>query len=57
MKWTIRVEVTPDGTDPIDYEISTITRPIADLAPEQIGLMLEESQHRGDPPKPAYSMT
>jgi hypothetical protein len=42
-------EVTPDGTDPIDYEIATITRPIADLAPEQIGLTLEESQHQGTP--------
>ena len=37
MKWTIRVELTPDGNDPIAYEIGMITRPIADLAPEQIG--------------------
>jgi hypothetical protein len=41
MKWTIRVELTPDGNVPITYEIGTITRPIADLAPEQIGLTLE----------------
>ena len=44
MKWTIRVELTPDGNPPITYEIGTITRPIADLAPEQIGLTLEEGQ-------------
>jgi hypothetical protein len=44
MKWTIRVELTPDGNAPITYEIGTITRPIADLAPEQIGLTLEEGQ-------------
>lgn len=37
-----RVELTPDGNDPITYEIGTITRPIADLAPEQIGLTLED---------------
>jgi hypothetical protein len=44
MKWTIRVELTPDGNAPITYEIGTISRPIADLAPEQIGLTLEEGQ-------------
>jgi hypothetical protein len=38
MKWTIRVELTPDGNPPITYDIGTITRPIADLSPEQIGL-------------------
>jgi hypothetical protein len=44
MKWTIRVELTPDGNPPITYEIGTITRPIGDLSPEQIGLTLEEGQ-------------
>jgi hypothetical protein len=44
MKWTIRVELTPDGNAPFTYDIGTITRPIADLAPEQIGLTLEEGQ-------------
>ena len=44
MKWTIRVELTPDGNAPFTCDISTITRPIADLAPEQIGLILEEGQ-------------
>jgi hypothetical protein len=44
MKWTIRVELTPDGNPPISYDIGTITRPIADLSPEQIGLTLEEGQ-------------
>jgi hypothetical protein len=39
--WTIRFELTPDGNAPITYEIGTITRPIANLAPEQIGLTLE----------------
>src|ERR1700694_3030801 len=44
MKWTIRVELTPDGNPPITYDIGTIIRPIADLSPEQIGLTLEEGQ-------------
>jgi hypothetical protein len=44
MKWTIRVELTPDGNPPITYEIGTITRPIADLYPEEIRLTLEEGQ-------------
>ena len=44
MKWTIRIELTPDDNEPITYDIGTITRPIADLAPEQIGLTLEEGQ-------------
>jgi hypothetical protein len=44
MKWTIRLELTPDGNPPITYEIGTITRSIADLLPEQIGLTLEEGQ-------------
>ena len=42
MKWTIRVELTPDGNEPITCDIGTITRPIVDLSPEQIGLTLEE---------------
>jgi hypothetical protein len=44
MKWTIRLELTPDGNPPISYEIGSITRPIADLCPEQVGLTLEEGQ-------------
>jgi hypothetical protein len=44
MKWTIRLELTPDGNPPITYDIGTITRPIADLSPEEIGLTLEEGQ-------------
>jgi hypothetical protein len=44
MKWTIRIELTPDGNEPITYELGTIIRPIADLSPEQIGLTLEEGQ-------------
>jgi hypothetical protein len=44
MKWTIRLELTPDGNRPITYDIGTITRPIADLSPEEIGLTLEEGQ-------------
>ncbi len=44
MQWTIRVELTPDGNPPITYDIGTITRPIANLSPEQIGLTLEEGQ-------------
>jgi hypothetical protein len=44
MKRTIRIELTLDGIPPIIYDIGTITRPIADLSPEQIGLTLEEGQ-------------
>jgi hypothetical protein len=44
MKWTIRIELTPDGNPPITYDIGTITRAIADLSPEEIGLTLEEGQ-------------
>jgi len=44
MKWTIRIELTPDGNEPISCEIGTITRPIADLSPEQLGLTVEEGQ-------------
>src|ERR1700733_8293638 len=44
MKWTIRLELTPDGNAPITSDIGTINRPIADLSPEQIGLTLEEGQ-------------
>ena len=31
MKWTIRVELTPDGNEPITCDIGTITRPIVDI--------------------------
>jgi hypothetical protein len=44
MRWTIRLELTPDGNPPITYEIGTVTRAIADLSPEEIGLTLEEGQ-------------
>jgi hypothetical protein len=44
MKWTIRLELIPDGNSPITYDIGTITRPIEDLSPEQIGLTIEEGQ-------------
>jgi hypothetical protein len=44
MKWMIRLELTQDGNPPITCDIGTITRPIADLSPEEIGLTLEEGQ-------------
>jgi hypothetical protein len=34
MKWTIRIELTPDGNPPITYDIGAISRQIADLSPE-----------------------
>jgi hypothetical protein len=40
MKCTIRLELTPDGNLPITWDIGTITRSIADLPPEEIGLTL-----------------
>jgi hypothetical protein len=43
-RWTIRIELTPDGSKPITCDIGTITRPTADLSPEQIELTLEEGQ-------------
>ena len=42
MKWTIRIELTPDGNPPISREIGSINRPMVDLCPEQVGLTLEE---------------
>jgi hypothetical protein len=30
MKWSIRLELTPDGNPPITFDIGMITRPIAD---------------------------
>jgi hypothetical protein len=47
MKWTIQVELTLDGNKPITYDVGTITRPIADLSPEQIGLPLEGGPYMG----------
>jgi hypothetical protein len=44
VKWTIRIEVTLDGNGSSTHDVGTITRPIADLSPEQIGLTLEEGQ-------------
>jgi hypothetical protein len=31
MKWTIRVELTPDGNPPITYDIGTISRQLCRL--------------------------
>jgi hypothetical protein len=42
MQWTIKLEFTPDGGKTISHPIGTITRPIADLRPEEIGLTLAE---------------
>jgi hypothetical protein len=44
MKWTIRIELTPEGNEPITRDVGTITRPIADLHPEQAGLSPEEDR-------------
>jgi hypothetical protein len=44
MKWTIRTELTPDANEPITRDIGTITRSIADLYPEQVGLTVEQGQ-------------
>jgi hypothetical protein len=45
VKWTIRIEVTlDDDNGPTTRDVGTITRPITDLSPEQIGLTLEEGQ-------------
>lgn len=35
MKWNIQIEFTPDRNKPIQIDVGTITRPIADLHPEQ----------------------
>ena len=37
MKWTIRLELTPDRNPPITYDIGTITRRIADLSRRRSG--------------------
>lgn len=43
MKWTIRIEFTPDDNPTITREIGSITRPMADLCPEQVGLTLVQN--------------
>jgi hypothetical protein len=43
MKWTIRIELTPEGNEPITRDVGTITRPIADFHPEQVGLSPPDS--------------
>jgi len=47
MQWKIKLEFTPDGGETITREIGSITRPIADLRPEEIGLTLAEGQELG----------
>jgi hypothetical protein len=42
MQWTIKLEFTPDGGETVVHEIGSITRPIADLEPEEIGWTLAE---------------
>jgi hypothetical protein len=42
MQWTIKLEFTPDRGETVSHEIGSITRPIADLRPEEIGLSLVE---------------
>ena len=42
MQWTLKLEFTPDGGETVVHEIGSITRPIADLEPEEIGLTLAE---------------
>ena len=44
MKWTIRIEFSVDGKEPSSCVVGTITRPVVDVLPEQIGLSLEEGQ-------------
>ena len=44
MQWTIKVEFTPDGGPTRTHEIGRVTRPIADLRPEEIGLTLAEGR-------------
>jgi hypothetical protein len=44
MKWTIRLEFTPDGNAPRSIDVGTITRPPSDLLPEDVGLTLEEGR-------------
>ena len=44
MKWTIRIELTPEGNEPMTCDVDTMTRPIADLHPEQVGPSHEEGR-------------
>ena len=44
MKWTIKIEFTPDGNEPISRDLCACSRPLVDLMPEQIGLTLEEGR-------------
>ena len=44
MRWTLKLElVGDDGTTSI-HQLATITRPIVDLQPEEIGMTMEEGR-------------
>jgi hypothetical protein len=44
MRWTITLEFTPDGGQPLVRQISTISRSMTDVRPEEVGLTLQEGR-------------
>jgi len=44
MRWTITLEFTPDGGQPLVRQISTISRSMTDVRPEEVGLTLQKGR-------------
>ena len=44
MRWTVKLELVRDDGITAIHLLATITRPIADLQPEEIGLTMEEGR-------------
>jgi hypothetical protein len=44
MRWTVKLELVRDDGITAIHQLATITRPIADLQPEEIGLTMEEGR-------------
>jgi hypothetical protein len=40
VRWTIKLEFTPDGGEPQVRQIGTISRSMSDVRPEEVGLTL-----------------
>jgi hypothetical protein len=44
MRWTVKLELVRDDGTTVIHQLAEITRPIADLHPEEIGLTMEEGR-------------
>jgi hypothetical protein len=44
MRWSVKLEFTPDGGGPQVYELGSIDRSMNGVRPEEVGLTLEEGR-------------